>query len=127
MEWLKPSIESIEVHIDELQKTMDTEWATASSAVTDRLRRPVLPNDFPKQAAAEQRRKRWMKACDDVDKIVCLRSSNLSSPRLLRQRVSSTQPDVRILNDFLMPKLTKATETMIFVKNFDLCGGTSQH
>ena len=36
-------------------------------------------------------------------------------------------PMSEFLNDSLMPKLTKATETMIFVKNFDLCGGTSQH
>ena len=38
-----------------------------------------------------------------------------SSPRL-HQPVSSTEPDDRISNDSLMPKLTKATETMIFVE-----------
>ena len=47
-----PSIELIEVQIEALQKKLDTEWATASSAVTDRLRRPVVPKDFPKRAAA---------------------------------------------------------------------------
>ena len=38
-----------------------------------------------------------------------------SSPRL-HQPVSSKEPDVRFWNDSLMPKLTKATETMIFVE-----------
>ena len=38
-----------------------------------------------------------------------------SSPRL-PQPVSSTELDVRFWNDSLMPKLTKATETMIFVE-----------
>ena len=48
------------------KKKMDAEWATASSAVIDRLRRLLLPKDFPKRAAAEQRRISWMKASDDV-------------------------------------------------------------
>ena len=41
-----PSIELIEVQIEALQKKLDAEWATASSAVTDRSRRPVVPKDF---------------------------------------------------------------------------------
>ena len=38
-----------------------------------------------------------------------------SSPSL-HQRVSSTELDVRFWNDSLMPKLTKATETIIFIE-----------
>ena len=62
-----PSIDVIEVQIDALQQKMDAEWATASSAVTDRLRRPALPRDFPRRTAAEQRRKRWMAASEEMD------------------------------------------------------------
>ena len=62
-----PSIDVIEVQIDALQQKMDAEWATASSAVTDRLRRPALPRDFPRRTAAEQRRKRWMTASEEMD------------------------------------------------------------
>ena len=61
-----PSIDVIEVQIDELQTMMDAEWATAASAVTDRLRRPRLPRDYPDRSAAEQRRKRWIDALDEV-------------------------------------------------------------
>ena len=55
------------MQIEALQKKLDAEWATASSAVTDRLRRPVVPKDFPKRAAAEQRRKRWLTASEEMD------------------------------------------------------------
>ena len=47
-----PSIELIEVQIDELHKKLDKEWVAASSAVADRLRRPSLPKDFPKRTAS---------------------------------------------------------------------------
>ena len=57
----------IEVQIDALQQKMAADWTAASSTVTDRLRRPSIPKDFPKSTAAEQRRKRWTKAADEVD------------------------------------------------------------
>ena len=35
--------------------------------MTDRSRRPALPKNFPQRTAAEQRRRKWLKATQEVD------------------------------------------------------------
>ena len=62
-----PSIEMIEVHIDEIQQRIDALAMAATTPATDRLRRPALPRDFPQRAMAAQRRKRWRAAAEEMD------------------------------------------------------------
>ena len=62
-----PSIDMIEVHIDEIRQRVDTLAAVATTTATDRLRRPALPKDFPRRASAAQRRKRWSTAAEEMD------------------------------------------------------------
>ena len=62
-----PSIEMIEVHIDEIQQRIDALAMAAITPATDRLRRPALPRDFPQRAMAAQRRKRWSTAAEEMD------------------------------------------------------------
>ena len=62
-----PSIEVIEVHLDEIQQRIDALAAAATITATDKLRRPELPRDFPQRAMAAQRRKRWATAAEEMD------------------------------------------------------------